>query len=120
MLSRHWSLCCTRSPTPPSQTARTAPSPTQVVFRCDMLLLVGLVGLHLLTTRRITLPRAVLHGCAAVTISLAASVLVDSLFWRRWLWPEGEVLYFNTVLNKWVWGGRELALAGCTAWLSAG
>ena len=72
----------------------------QVVFRCDMILLVGLVGLHLLATRRIGLPGAVLHGGAAVAASLAASVALDSLLWRRWLWPEGEVLYFNTVLNK--------------------
>ena len=72
----------------------------QVVFRCDMILLVGLVGLHLLATRRISLAGAVGHGAAAVAASLAASVALDSFFWRRWLWPEGEVLYFNTVLNK--------------------
>ena len=65
-----------------------------------MLLLVGLVGLHLLVARRISLPRGIAHGVAAVVASLAASVLMDSFFWRRWLWPEGEVLYFNTVLNK--------------------
>lgn len=65
-----------------------------------MLLLVGLVGLHLLASRRVGLAAGIGHGLLAVAASLAASVAVDSYFWRRWLWPEGEVLYFNTVLNK--------------------
>ena len=39
-------------------------------------------------------------GVVSGLLSLAATLLVDSFLWGRWVWPEGAVLFFNTALNK--------------------
>ncbi|EIE22326.1 Alg9-like mannosyltransferase [Coccomyxa subellipsoidea C-169] len=71
-----------------------------IVLRCDLLPWAGLVGLHMVASRQISLVRGLLIGIAAAAASLALTVSVDSVFWGRWLWPEGEVLWFNTAENR--------------------
>jgi alpha-1,6-mannosyltransferase len=80
-----------------------------VLFRCDVAILLFSVLLHdlileILKWNRKTFTqwfqRTLYIGIAASFSSLFLTVGIDSFFWRRVLWPEGEVFYFNTILNK--------------------
>ena len=70
------------------------------IFRCDVLILVFTVGLTMLIRREMTISQAIQTGIVTGVISLILTVPLDSILWGRWLWPEGEVLFFNTVENK--------------------
>lgn len=65
-----------------------------------MLPLAGLIGIHMLLTRQISLQSGLVTGAVSGAASLALTVMIDSWFWQRWLWPEGEVLCFNTAQNR--------------------
>ena len=71
-----------------------------VIFRAELVLLLGPLALLLLLNRQISFTQLVWAGLSAALPALAATVAVDSIFWRRTIYPEGEVLFFNTVLNK--------------------
>ncbi|GAM21373.1 hypothetical protein SAMD00019534_045480 [Acytostelium subglobosum LB1] len=70
------------------------------VFRSEVLVLAGPVVLALLVTRRLSFLRFVLIGAITAALAIGVSVLVDSYFWRRTLYPEMEVFLFNTVENR--------------------
>ncbi|KAL5516714.1 hypothetical protein EMCRGX_G002119 [Ephydatia muelleri] len=71
-----------------------------VVFRFEVALFLGIVLLMELAGGRLGVKKLLLHLIPAGAVWLGITVLVDSFFWRRWLWPEGEVLWFNTFQNK--------------------
>eukprot|EP00943_MAST-04B_sp_MAST-4B-sp1_P001523 g1523.t1 len=80
-----------------------------VLFRCDVAILLFSVLLYDLILEILKwnrkaftqwFQRTLYIGIVASFSSLIVTVGIDSIFWRRVLWPEGEVFYFNTILNK--------------------
>eukprot|EP00808_Paulinella_micropora_P013680 g55308.t1 len=72
-----------------------------IVFRCDVLILAAPILLASLLYGWISLPRLLVVGIRASVLSIALTVAVDSVLWRRFpYWPELEVFLFNTYENK--------------------
>lgn len=71
-----------------------------LIFRCDVLLLACPIGLQLLLTRSISLWKGIKYCIVTALFSIGLTVVVDSVMWRRIIWPEFEVLWFNSVLNR--------------------
>jgi len=76
-----------------------------IVFRSELIILAIPIGLLSLYERHISLFDSIFHGISSAVCSLGSTIFFDSIYWRRFLWPEGQVLYFNTYLNKsHLWG----------------
>lgn len=71
-----------------------------IIFRAELCILMGLILLKELISRRLSLLSLLCWGIPCGIFMLGLTITVDSLFWMRNLWPEGEVLWFNLFLNK--------------------
>lgn len=70
------------------------------LFRCDVILLVFTVGLTWLVRKELTVQKCLQVGIQTAVLCLLATVPIDSSLWRYWVWPEGQVFYYNTILGK--------------------
>eukprot|EP00211_Chloroparvula_japonica_P001701 CAMPEP_0119159138 /NCGR_PEP_ID=MMETSP1310-20130426/53612_1 /TAXON_ID=464262 /ORGANISM="Genus nov. species nov., Strain RCC2339" /LENGTH=596 /DNA_ID=CAMNT_0007151767 /DNA_START=65 /DNA_END=1855 /DNA_ORIENTATION=+ len=70
------------------------------IFRAEMVLILGPMVLLDLVLRRAPFWSTATIGVSSAVVAVGISVIVDSAFWSRWLWPEGEVFWFNTVDNR--------------------
>mmetsp|Transcript_20582 Transcript_20582/g.31172 ORF Transcript_20582/g.31172 Transcript_20582/m.31172 type:complete len:522 (-) Transcript_20582:92-1657(-) len=70
------------------------------IFRCDVILLLFCFGLNWLFRRQLTIVGALQLGITTGAICLFFTVTLDSHLWKYWVWPEGVVFYYNTVLGK--------------------
>jgi alpha-1,6-mannosyltransferase len=71
-----------------------------VLFRSDILVLAAPIALITVITRQISIFKGALIGLFSMIFGILLSVVIDSYFWGRLVWAEGEVLYFNTIMNK--------------------
>ncbi|XP_022155722.1 dol-P-Man:Man(7)GlcNAc(2)-PP-Dol alpha-1,6-mannosyltransferase [Momordica charantia] len=71
-----------------------------IIFRCDMLLLLCPLGLEFLMIKMISFWGALKRCVGIALLCIGLTVFVDSILWKKLLWPEFHVFWFNSVLNR--------------------
>ncbi|KAL7646866.1 UNVERIFIED_CONTAM: hypothetical protein RMT77_002123 [Armadillidium vulgare] len=70
------------------------------IFRSELCLLLGPMLLYDLSMRRIHIVKFLTYAIPVGILCLGTTMVVDSFFWNRLIWPEGEVFWFNTYKNQ--------------------
>ncbi|KAI3410241.1 uncharacterized protein J3R85_018880 [Psidium guajava] len=71
-----------------------------LVFRCDILLLLCPIGIELLLTGSISLLKSCKWCIPMALLCVGITTCLDSFMWRKLMWPEFKVFWFNSVLNQ--------------------
>ncbi|CAG9789147.1 unnamed protein product [Diatraea saccharalis] len=71
-----------------------------VIFRSELAMLLGLFLIMDLYFKKIDFNMLCKIVMPAGIGLVLLTVIVDSIFWQRLLWPEAEVFWYNTILNK--------------------
>ncbi|KAL5282950.1 ALG12 family protein [Megaselia abdita] len=71
-----------------------------LIFRSELSILFGLLLLHNLFCNQIKFKSFLHTTIIAAFAILSITICIDSFFWNKLIWPEGKVLWYNTILNK--------------------
>uniref|UniRef100_A0A9R1SS38 Mannosyltransferase n=2 Tax=Cyprinus carpio TaxID=7962 RepID=A0A9R1SS38_CYPCA len=67
-----------------------------IVFCSELCLFFGLMLLLSLLSSELHFLQFLYHAIPAGVLFLGLTVMVDTVFWNKLLWPEGQVLWYNT------------------------